>query len=295
MQAHEVFIGVDVAKATLSSLYLRMRSTRAGNDRSHQPVLVTCPPSIDRRGVHRRYHWLWLGWRMRRAVERSCSMRATSTSTPKAVGARGKTDRTDARIIARYLAEHHAALKPWMPSTAHRRICRSCSAPPWRLPTPYQMCCRGLGWPAERSKGGGGGAGGDMSVAGRRCPARSPCARANAPHGPLTCRPFFLLCARPLAADSVREARLADCGRRGALVGLAVVLMFVALALLRPGSHRRTRSDELGAIRKRPASSTGSARRIGRDVFARVVWGTRASLLAAWSRCRSRCSGVRSV
>jgi transposase len=36
----------------------------------------------------------------------------------KALGARGKTDRTDARVIVRYLAEHHGALRAWMPAGA---------------------------------------------------------------------------------------------------------------------------------------------------------------------------------
>src|SRR3546814_9633101 len=32
----------------------------------------------------------------------------------KALGARGKTDRVDARVIARYLAEHHDRLHPYV-------------------------------------------------------------------------------------------------------------------------------------------------------------------------------------
>lgn len=36
----------------------------------------------------------------------------------KALGARGKTDRVDAQVIARYLAEHHASLRPFRPPTA---------------------------------------------------------------------------------------------------------------------------------------------------------------------------------
>lgn len=34
----------------------------------------------------------------------------------KALGARAKTDRVDARLIARYAAEHHAKLHPWRPA-----------------------------------------------------------------------------------------------------------------------------------------------------------------------------------
>lgn len=35
----------------------------------------------------------------------------------KALGARAKTDRVDARLIARYVAEHHAKLHPWRPAS----------------------------------------------------------------------------------------------------------------------------------------------------------------------------------
>jgi transposase len=41
----------------------------------------------------------------------------------KAMGTRGKTDRVDAGVIARYVAEHHARLRPWRPTEpAHGRI-----------------------------------------------------------------------------------------------------------------------------------------------------------------------------
>jgi transposase len=41
----------------------------------------------------------------------------------KALGMRGKTDRSDCETIARYLAEHHRSLRPWVPSSpAHREI-----------------------------------------------------------------------------------------------------------------------------------------------------------------------------
>jgi len=41
----------------------------------------------------------------------------------KAMGARGKTDRVDAGLIARYAAEHHAKLHAWEPGDgAHKRV-----------------------------------------------------------------------------------------------------------------------------------------------------------------------------
>lgn len=39
----------------------------------------------------------------------------------KALGMRGKTDPSDARVIARYLAEHNARLRPWEPGTPEQR------------------------------------------------------------------------------------------------------------------------------------------------------------------------------
>jgi transposase len=39
----------------------------------------------------------------------------------KALGMRGKTDRSDCETIARYLAEHHHSLRPWLPASAEHR------------------------------------------------------------------------------------------------------------------------------------------------------------------------------
>jgi peptide/nickel transport system permease protein len=70
--------------------------------------------------------------------------------------------------------------------------------------------------------------------------------------------------------------------RRGALVGLAIVLMFVALALFAPWlAPQDPIATDWGAIRQAPSAAHWfGTDEIGRDVFARVVWGTRASLLA---------------
>ncbi len=70
--------------------------------------------------------------------------------------------------------------------------------------------------------------------------------------------------------------------RRSALFGAAVVLGFVVLALfaqfLAPQDPIATSFSEL---RKAPSAAHWfGTDEIGRDVFARVVWGTRASLLA---------------
>ena len=70
--------------------------------------------------------------------------------------------------------------------------------------------------------------------------------------------------------------------RRSAMFGLAVVIGFIALALfaawLAPQDPIAT---SWGAIRKPPtAEHWFGTDEIGRDVFARVIWGTQASMLA---------------
>ena len=70
--------------------------------------------------------------------------------------------------------------------------------------------------------------------------------------------------------------------RRGALIGLLVVVAFVACALFAPWlSPYDPIETSWSAIRKGPSAEHWfGTDDIGRDVFSRVVWGTRASLLA---------------
>ena len=70
--------------------------------------------------------------------------------------------------------------------------------------------------------------------------------------------------------------------RGGALIGLAIVLVFVVLAVFAPWlAPQDPIATSWGAIRKAPSAEHWfGTDEIGRDVFARVVWGTRASLLA---------------
>jgi peptide/nickel transport system permease protein len=70
--------------------------------------------------------------------------------------------------------------------------------------------------------------------------------------------------------------------RRGAMVGLAVVVFFVALALLAPWiAPYDPLATSWSAVRKAPsAAHYFGTDEIGRDVLARVIWGARASLLA---------------
>jgi peptide/nickel transport system permease protein len=70
--------------------------------------------------------------------------------------------------------------------------------------------------------------------------------------------------------------------RRGAMVGLAFVVFFVALALFAPGiAPHDPLATSWGAVRKAPSAAHWfGTDEIGRDVLSRVIWGARASLLA---------------
>jgi peptide/nickel transport system permease protein len=70
--------------------------------------------------------------------------------------------------------------------------------------------------------------------------------------------------------------------RRGAMLGLAVVLLFVALAVFAPWiAPQDPVATSWGAIRKAPSAEHWlGTDEIGRDVLSRVIYGTQASLLA---------------
>jgi peptide/nickel transport system permease protein len=70
--------------------------------------------------------------------------------------------------------------------------------------------------------------------------------------------------------------------RRMAVAGLAVVLFFIALAILAPlVSPYDPLATNWAAVRKPPSAlHLFGTDEIGRDVLARVIWGARASLLA---------------
>lgn len=73
----------------------------------------------------------------------------------KGLGARSKTDRLDAHIIARYLAEHHAHLRPWrVPSAAHAEL-NALLGQRWTLASKrtalreaLRSCCQAIAAPA---------------------------------------------------------------------------------------------------------------------------------------------------
>jgi peptide/nickel transport system permease protein len=96
-----------------------------------------------------------------------------------------------------------------------------------------------------------------------------------------------VLPAPTLAAPKPRAGPWRRAGRRllrrkAAMVGLAVVLFFIALALFAPwiAPHDPV-ATSWGAIRKAPSATYWfGTDELGRDVLSRVVWGTQASLLA---------------
>jgi peptide/nickel transport system permease protein len=83
--------------------------------------------------------------------------------------------------------------------------------------------------------------------------------------------------------------------RRGAMVGLTLVVFFVALALLAPWlAPHDPLATSWSVVRKAPsAQHLFGTDEIGRDVLSRVIWGARASLLAGLvSVCISLAIGV---
>jgi len=93
--------------------------------------------------------------------------------------------------------------------------------------------------------------------------------------------------ALPVASPSARTAPRSHPLRRllrrpAAAIGLAVIVFFVALAVLAPiVSPYDPLATSWTAVRKGPSAAHWfGTDEIGRDVLARVIWGARASLLA---------------
>jgi peptide/nickel transport system permease protein len=88
--------------------------------------------------------------------------------------------------------------------------------------------------------------------------------------------------ALPARASPGRRALKRLARRRGAMVGLGVVVFFIAVALLAPLiSPYDPIATSWSAVRKAPSAAHWfGTDEIGRDVLSRVIFGTRASLLA---------------
>jgi peptide/nickel transport system permease protein len=99
----------------------------------------------------------------------------------------------------------------------------------------------------------------------------------------------------PRGASPAQRAWRRLLRRRGAMVGLAFVILFVLLAMLAPYvSPYDPVATSWSAVRKPPSAEYWfGTDEIGRDVLSRVIWGARASLLAGLvSVCISLALGV---
>lgn len=124
MQDGIVFTGVDVGKEQLlvntqpTDQQLRLPNT----ERAIVKWLRTLPPgsliAMESTGrYHQRLALLAVQAGMKVYVLNARDVHFYA----KALGMRGKTDPSDARVIARYLAEHHDRLRAWAPGTSEQR------------------------------------------------------------------------------------------------------------------------------------------------------------------------------
>ena len=101
--------------------------------------------------------------------------------------------------------------------------------------------------------------------------------------------------AKPRELSPARRALQRLVRRRGAMLGLAIVLAFVVLAVFAPFiSPQDPLETSWSAVRKAPSAEyLLGTDEIGRDVLSRVIWGARASLLAGLvSVCIAMALGV---
>lgn len=116
-----VFIGVDVSKSTLWSCRHGSDQRREvpNDEPSLQAWLATLPAAAQIAAESTGRHHLLLARLVHASGRRMFVLNARDVFFyAKALGTRGKTDRKDAHVIARYLAEHHRELKPWVPASS---------------------------------------------------------------------------------------------------------------------------------------------------------------------------------
>jgi transposase len=126
MQDEMVVIGVDVAKAELviatepAGVQLKLRNERAAITRWLRTLVPGTFIAMESTGrYHQSLAQLAVQAGMRVYVLNAGDVRFYA----KALGKRGKTDASDAQVIARYLAEHYRHLHPWSPGTpAQQRL-----------------------------------------------------------------------------------------------------------------------------------------------------------------------------
>jgi transposase len=121
-----VFIGVDVAKATLSACRHGTKQLQGlANEQSAVQAWLDSLPRQALIAMESTGRYQQLLARLAHASGRRVYVLNAQDVFfyAKGLGARGKTDRKDARVIARYLAEHYRELKAWAPaSSSHEQL-----------------------------------------------------------------------------------------------------------------------------------------------------------------------------
>lgn len=116
-----MFIGVDVSKSALCSCIHGSAERREmpNDEPSVQAWLASLPPTAQLAVESTGRHHQLLVRLVHASGRRVFVLNARDVFFyAKALGTRGKTDRKDAHVIARYLAEHHRELKPWVPASS---------------------------------------------------------------------------------------------------------------------------------------------------------------------------------
>jgi transposase len=120
MQEELVFKGVDVAKdelviATLpTAAQIKLRNQSAAITKWLRTLLPGTFIAMESTG---RYHRALAQLAVQAGMQVYVLNARDVYFYAKALGQRGKTDASDAQVIARYLAEHHKTLRAWVPGT----------------------------------------------------------------------------------------------------------------------------------------------------------------------------------
>jgi transposase len=126
MQDEIIFKGVDVAKAELviatepAAAQHKLRNERAAITKWLRTLVPGTFIAMESTG---RYHQVLAQLAVQAGMKVYVLNARDVHFYAKALGKRGKTDASDAQVIARYLGEHHKTLDPWTPGTpAQQRL-----------------------------------------------------------------------------------------------------------------------------------------------------------------------------
>jgi transposase len=119
VQKQEQIVGVDVAKDSLACATAgHGRQVLANTQGAIRSWLSGLPAgSVVAMESTGRYHQLLANLAHQAGMQVYVLNAKDVYFYAKALGMRGKTDRTDAEVIARYVAEHQQRLHPWLPGT----------------------------------------------------------------------------------------------------------------------------------------------------------------------------------